>query len=237
MCFVTDFALSLCKRSMLLAMLAVCLTTVTHSLIPSVTVGSTQLSVRIAPDAEACSPSGVWFSRNDPHKTDPIQVVADFAAPGCPQKPKTLFRASTAKYWKNDSLCLYDNNSLWYQQVPHGHGGVFGLGQQDPKPCDSIRWQGGVWVWCRNTSTACFHPTPPPPPAPLNWTVYDVPTTGVNFTSTNQALADMFAKGEAFARSNIKTFLTTVESGAVEVMVEGAEYHSAWIETQPMARD
>lgn len=192
--------------------------------------------------SDQCSPTGTWFSQGDHSLSDPISVVADctsvvseiIAGADCPGTPQATFKASTAKHWKNDTLCLYKNNSLWYQQQPHGDSGVFGI-LKYAAPCDSIKWQNGA-VWCRGTSKVCFPPTPvpTPPPAPLNWTVFAVPKTGVKFSTTNKRLNDMFAKGEKLAAGNVKSFMAS-DSGPIEVMVEGSEYKSAWIETQPMA--
>ena len=105
--------------------------------------------------------------------------------------------------------------------------------------CDSLRWANGA-EWCRGTSTSCMGapsaPTPAPTPSP--WLEYPVPTTSVTFTSSDprSPLLAMFTKGEQLAAGNIKSFRRG--SGGqppVMVMVEGEEYRSAWIETQPMA--
>ena len=45
----------------------------------------------------------------------------------------------------------------------------------------------------------------------------------------------MYSKGETYAKANIKPFRKQSDGKPVDVMVEGEEYRSAWIETQPMA--
>lgn len=141
-------------------------------------------------------------------------------------------------------VCLV-HRSLWYQQHPHGDAGEFGAVKQ-AEHCDSLRWADGDLPpfngaeWCRGTSTTCLGPAPAPlpPPTPSPWLEYQVPTTSVaiNSSDPSSALLAMFIKGEQLAAGNIKPFRQGGQGQRpVEVMVEGEEYRSAWIETQPMA--
>lgn len=135
-------------------------------------------------------------------------------------------------------LGCVQNGSLWYEQVPHGDSGEFGVIKSAAK-CDSLRWANGA-QWCRGTSTTCLGPPlppPPPPPPPSAWIQYPVPTTGVTFSSSDpsSALVALFTRGERLAAGNIKSFRQDDSGQPVYVMVEGAEYGSAWIETQPIA--
>jgi hypothetical protein len=132
---------------------------------------------------------------------------------------------------------------LWYEQHPANDTGVFGWMKAPTAHCDSILWHVGNTSkpgakWCRSTSPVCSKPPTPAPPSPptppSSWRLYAVPETAVTFKTQDTVLASMFSKGEALAAGNIKSFRKAA-GGVVEVMVEGAEYRSAWIETQPMA--
>jgi hypothetical protein len=62
--------------------------------------------------------------------------------------------------------------------------------------------------------------------------MYDpVPETAVSFVSSFESLANMVAHAAAMASLNIKPW----GGYNFSVMVEGAQFHGAWLETQPMA--
>lgn len=203
-----------------------------------VAAAATQSSLAHSSAPVLCDPAGVWFSAGDHTKHQPLTVVQNTAAKAeCPETPKVhqSFLASAKGAWQNDNLCLYQNGSLWYTQVPTSDSGSFGA-VKTAAHCDSLRWRNGA-KWCRSTSTTCLGPPPPPPPPPSPWPVYSVPHTGVSFTCSDATseLAAMFTKGETAAKSNVKPFRQQADGNPVDVMVEGEEYGSAWIETQPMA--
>lgn len=73
---------------------------------------------------------------------------------------------------------------------------------------------------------------PPPPFGPL----YEpLPQTQVSFTSSDLALEGLVAHAAAMATRNIKPFRRLPSGDNFSVMEEGAQFHAAWLETQPMA--
>jgi hypothetical protein len=67
---------------------------------------------------------------------------------------------------------------------------------------------------------------PPPPPQPAGFFA-----TSIDFFSADTALMGLFQHGETCEGANRFPF----RNGTFEVLIEGAEYRSAWLETQPMA--
>ena len=198
------------------------------------------MTCAVAAAAPLCEPAGTWFSTDDDSRHQPLTVVRnDESRKGCPdtQLVHQSYLASALHAWQNDSLCIYQNGSLWYEQTPHGDSGEFGA-VKTAAHCDSLRWSNGA-EWCRGTTTTCLHAPPPaPPPAPPSpWLEYAVPATSVSLSSSdpNSKLVAMFTKGEQLATKNIKSFRKDDQGEPVNVMVEGEEYGSAWIETQPIA--
>ena len=63
--------------------------------------------------------------------------------------------------------------------------------------------------------------------------LYDpLPLTGTTFTTSDAPLQGLYDRGAALEPLNARPFLT---SPRFDVMIEGAQYVGAWIETQPMA--
>ena len=62
----------------------------------------------------------------------------------------------------------------------------------------------------------------------LNVDQYNLPQTGVEFSTTNTEIKTVFDECEALCRQNIKTF------GDYDVLIEGAKYNGVWLETQPI---
>ena len=81
------------------------------------------------------------------------------------------------------------------------------------------------------------HRPKPPAPAPTPFgPLYDpLPRTGVNFSSTDSALQGIVAHAAEMASRNIKVFRRLSDTRNFSVMEEGAQFHAAWLETQPMA--
>ena len=77
------------------------------------------------------------------------------------------------------------------------------------------------------------------PAAPFGPLYAPVPATAVSFTSTDTALEGLVSHAAGMAVRNIKPFRHVNGSdGSVQnfsVMEEGAQFHAAWLETQPMA--
>lgn len=75
------------------------------------------------------------------------------------------------------------------------------------------------------------------PPAPLPFgPLYDpIPATAVSFDSSDTALAAMLAHASVMAASNVRVFRQLSGGRNFTVMEEGAQFHGAWLETQPMA--
>lgn len=196
--------------------------------------------------AERCSPAGLYFVNRDmAARTDPITLnattVSSLACP--PGKVIAGFVASTLKFWRNKTVCQYANGSLWKED---GQTAIVGAG------CHTIEWvdppgSTGRFLWCAAAATKaeCVPPLPPPPPPPLPPSppspaafgpLYGPPpTTAVTFTSTDKALEGLVAHGAEMAARNIKLFRRLSPEANFSVMEEGAQFHAAWLETQPMA--
>ena len=155
-----------------------------------------------------CEPAGTWYSTDDNSRHQPLSVVQnDDAREGCPDTELVhqSYLASAAHAWQNDSLCIYQNGSLWYEQTPHGDSGEFGA-VKTASHCDSLRWSNGA-EWCRGTTTTCLHAPPPvtPPAPPSPWLEYSVPATSVSLSSSdpNSKLLAMFTKVDAFSKTDL----------------------------------
>ena len=80
------------------------------------------------------------------------------------------------------------------------------------------------------------HDGPGPKPAPFP--MYDpLPTTGVAYASSNVKLNALLKHGEESESGNAHQFYAPNPPLAepFDVLVEGAQYIGAWLETQPMA--
>lgn len=80
------------------------------------------------------------------------------------------------------------------------------------------------------------HDGPEPKPAPFP--MYDpLPTTGVAYASSNVKLNALLKHGEESESGNAHQFYAPNPPLAepFDVLVEGAQYIGAWLETQPMA--
>ena len=196
-----------------------------------------------------CNPAGLYFVNRDMvGRTDPITLNATATISSiCPPGAVAGFVANTLKFWKNVAVCQYPNGSLWKDDRQTA---VIGPG------CHAIEWLGppgvpGRFLWCRAAATKaeCVPvlpprpvpgPTPAPPgpgPAPVPFgPLYDpLPRTGVTFFSTDVALQGLVAHAADMATRNIKLFRRLSADSNFSVMEEGAQYHAAWLETQPMA--
>lgn len=203
-----------------------------------------------------CSPAGLYFVNRDMvGRTDPITLNSTATISSvCPAGAVAGFVANTLKFWKNATVCQYSNGSLWKDDRQTA---VVGPG------CHAIEWAdppgaAGRFLWCSATATKAecvpllppppppapgptpappgpkppVPPPPPKPPPPPFGPMYDpVPETAVSFSSSDESLANMVAHAATKAALNIKPWAGYNFS----VMVEGAQFNGAWLETQPMA--
>lgn len=72
-------------------------------------------------------------------------------------------------------------------------------------------------------------PPPPPPPPPFP-PPYPVTPTAITFDTTDHALDGLWHHGEQCEAANMFPF----RGGGFPILIEGAVYRSAWLETQPM---
>jgi hypothetical protein len=165
----------------------------------------------------------------------------------CPGSPSASFVVSTKTAWKNALVCQYSNGSLWKAgRIPQV--GLFAA------TCHSLTWidenpTHGLFVWCREgaSKAQCVSaptpapvptpgpvPTPAPAPTPAaHFPLYGpLPPTSVQFTSTDKAFGGLLAHAEDQEALNVHPFLASPID--FPILVEGAQFHAAWLETQPM---
>eukprot|EP00037_Helgoeca_nana_P020229 m.199905 g.199905 ORF g.199905 m.199905 type:complete len:687 (+) comp25183_c0_seq1:388-2448(+) len=76
---------------------------------------------------------------------------------------------------------------------------------------------------------------PPAPPPRSFGPLYDpLLEAGVTFTSTDAGLEGLVTHADEQCAGNIHPFLPGVSGNHLDVLEEGAQFHAAWLETQPM---
>eukprot|EP01050_Picozoa_sp_SAG11_P015239 SAG11_NODE_1954_length_4006_cov_1.667093_1_plen_862_part_00 len=197
-------------------------------------------------NASTSTAGSSWADASSRRLHLPAVAIAAVAAP-CPGQPTARYVASTLRFWKDVPVCGYANGSLY--KADDGQTAAVGPG------CHVVEWadplpKAGRFLWCRSTATKsqCVPvlppapptppspPAPPPPATPTFGPLYGpLPVTAVGFSSSDAALAGLVEHAAELARLNIKPFRRLPDGSNLSVMEEGAQFHGAWLETQPMA--